>query len=863
MVDYVADKPIRYISLFSGIEAASVAWESLGWEPVAFADFDDFPSAVLAHRFPDVPNLKDITKVDWNEYKGKAELVVGGSPCQSFSVAGKRLGMDDPRGNLAIEYLRVIDAVRPKWFVYENVAGLLSSDEGRDFGAFLGLVGELGYGFAYRVLDAQHFGVPQRRRRVFVIGCADGDWRSAASVLFERESLRRDSKKSRKTRKIDSTHSQRGFDTEGWTFGGPDTSDERRGIETEHAHPTIFDDYNQEQIDDGITPTLRKNPDSVARVMTDIPEGIDIGFSHTQGLSPQVSTEAFPTLRAQGNGHGVLQNFDEDDKPIFIQNAHKGELAGMTFDTDKPSNTVGTQPDAVAQSFRFDSLASNSMKSSNPHSGVALVEVSPTIDTTDPNPSKNQGGLAIVQESNDDDFPFSIDEDAEVHAMMGSGAYVSSERVNTLVAREGGVGNTQHTLVQKGEYQAEGVVGLDGTPLVETDSKKPMGTIIRSISAAMGNQEQVVIVDENEIIKSYSLHGKDQTDDVNGTIHTRIGGGDRADYAVVNIVDETVTAGGLDMTSEGTDIIGTVCARVGNKGLQDHAVVSTFAIQDADHIRDDGGNPATGMGINIDDDKQYTLLARGVHGVAQIEEQTFVDGFHGTIGDVASTLSGGMLKANLQCVGEETEGVVFTQNQREEVREMEVAGTVTAESGMHQTNFVRQEGDVVLPIQIVAKGQNGSGIGDEDSPSYTLSKMGNEGVAAFTTKGDGSVFEAEVHPTLQTGGGQAGQGFPAVRRSMVVRKLTPIECERLQGFPDNWTQVPWRGKAAEDCPDSHRYKACGNSMAVPVMKFIGEGIDFIHKQNLTPQPTTSDNRVLDSAQDGVVVSKGSMGEWFD
>ena len=179
--------PFRYISLFSGVEAASVAWHPLGWEPVAFAEFDKFPSAVLAHHYPDVPNVGDVTQHDWKQYEGKVDLVVGGSPCQSFSVAGKRLGMDDPRGNLALEYLRVIRDVKPRWFLYENVPGLLSSGGGRDFGAFLGEVEKLGYGWSYRILDARFFGVPQRRRRVFLVGCAGGDWNSAGTVLLEPE----------------------------------------------------------------------------------------------------------------------------------------------------------------------------------------------------------------------------------------------------------------------------------------------------------------------------------------------------------------------------------------------------------------------------------------------------------------------------------------------------------------------------------------------------------------------------------------------------------------------------------------------------------------------------------------------------
>jgi DNA (cytosine-5)-methyltransferase 1 len=127
---------------------------------------------------------------------GAIDLLVGGTPCQSFSVAGLRKGLEDPRGNLALVYCGILDRFKPKWFVWENVPGVLSSSGGRDFGSFLGAVAELGYGFAYRVLDAQYFGVAQRRRRVFVVGCL-GDWRSAAEVLFEPESLRGDSPPSR------------------------------------------------------------------------------------------------------------------------------------------------------------------------------------------------------------------------------------------------------------------------------------------------------------------------------------------------------------------------------------------------------------------------------------------------------------------------------------------------------------------------------------------------------------------------------------------------------------------------------------------------------------------------------------------
>nr|MBA2707868.1 DNA cytosine methyltransferase [Gemmatimonadaceae bacterium] len=181
-------------SVCSGIEAASAAWHPLGWKAAFVSEIDAFPRAVLAHHYPDVPLHGDFTTIQDGQYAA-IDVLVGGTPCQSFSVAGLRGGLADDRGNLALEYLRLAQRLRPKWLVWENVPGVLSSAGGRDFGSILGGLGELGYGFAYRVLDAQYvrvdgFGraVPQRRRRVFVVGHL-GDWRRAAAVLFERESL--------------------------------------------------------------------------------------------------------------------------------------------------------------------------------------------------------------------------------------------------------------------------------------------------------------------------------------------------------------------------------------------------------------------------------------------------------------------------------------------------------------------------------------------------------------------------------------------------------------------------------------------------------------------------------------------------
>jgi DNA (cytosine-5)-methyltransferase 1 len=181
------------MTVCSGIGAPEVSAPWIDWRYQS--EIEPFPCAVLARRFPHAVNLGDMTRFkEWPD--ATVDVLCGGTPCQSFSVAGLRKGLDDPRGNLMLTYLAIADRYRPRWIVWENVPGVLSSNGGRDFGTFLGALGQLGYGFAYRVLDAQYTrtrefsrAVPQRRRRVFVVGHL-GDWRRAAAVLFDGESLR-------------------------------------------------------------------------------------------------------------------------------------------------------------------------------------------------------------------------------------------------------------------------------------------------------------------------------------------------------------------------------------------------------------------------------------------------------------------------------------------------------------------------------------------------------------------------------------------------------------------------------------------------------------------------------------------------
>lgn len=211
---------LRYLSMCSGIEVASLAWRPLGWVPVAFAEIEPFPCAVLAHHYPDVTNLGDMTCIDGTQLTGLVDVLVAGTPCQAFSVAGLREGLSDSRGNLTLKFVELANAIKPSVaVVWENVPGVLSMRDNA-FGCFLaGLAGSDGplvparpgrwpdaglvFGpiraIAWRVLDAQYFGLAQRRRRVFVVACPRNGL-NPAEILFEFDGVRRDTPPRRETR---------------------------------------------------------------------------------------------------------------------------------------------------------------------------------------------------------------------------------------------------------------------------------------------------------------------------------------------------------------------------------------------------------------------------------------------------------------------------------------------------------------------------------------------------------------------------------------------------------------------------------------------------------------------------------------
>ena len=429
---------MRYLSVCSGIEAASVAWHPLGWTPIGFSEIEPFPSAVLAHHYPKVKNYGDMSKFrDWSIRSGDIDLLVGGTPCQSFSIAGLRQGLKDPRGNLMLTFLAIAEHLKPKWIVWENVLGVLSSNGGKDFGSFLGGLGELGYGFAYRILDAQWCrthghprAVPQRRRRVFVVGCL-GDHIGPAKVLFEQESMLRHSA-TRGSSRQGTSADVAGCLRSGGDGGVPSSRGEHLVFDESkpmycgsdiNASDTVTSKWQKQSggpagsecglfVLQPVTAILFENHPNDSRITGphDVAPSCVSRYGTGGGNVPLViPIQDSRVIEKNQNGIGVgnetspAYTIDQTGaQAVAIQGTvigrqdHNGPSGSGCSDGGVMFTLTSMDVHAVAVAYSFDSLASNSMKSSNPVSGCNMVDVAKCIDTSNPCPSKNQGGIAVA-----------------------------------------------------------------------------------------------------------------------------------------------------------------------------------------------------------------------------------------------------------------------------------------------------------------------------------------------------------------------------------------------------------------------------------------------------------------------------------
>lgn len=535
------------------MNAATVAWHPLGWEPLAFSEIDPFPSTVLQHHYPDIPNLGDITKIDWSPYVGAADIVVGGSPCQSFSVAGKREGLAGASG-LMFEYIRAVRELRPRWFVWENVPGAFTSERGEAYRQLLSEMDALGYGLAWRVLDAQFFGVAQRRERVFLVGSL-GTMR-CAEVLFERESL-------------------------SWNH---QSSRQKRQALTEEAQERVGEaDHDSGCLNPGETQSRRVYPAS--------------------GVYPTLSTRE----KSGQNQESVFTQFGDD-------------VAGTL-------------------TSRYDS--------------------SPCVD---------RGANVVVDER-------------------------------------------------------------DKVFLCQTAQTGSNGKLVKQ-------------------------------DDVMNTL-------DRTNSTAVAALDFNPTDARLRYAND--DVSQTLTARARTGGNQVPLVqVQPLVFNPNAGITEKGG------GFALSEDVTPTLKT------------------------------------------DHNPAVAFASNQRDEVRELEVAGALAAQPGIKQQTYICR-----------ADGQANAMTSVDMAPTLTSHAKKDPPLIypAEDSIGEDALIQRDMSATLSTHNTQTLITGGREKRSLTVRRLTPRECERLQGFPDDYTDIPYRNK--ERAPDGPRYKALGNSMAVPVMRWIGERIRMV------------------------------------
>ncbi len=706
---------MNYGSVCSGVEAATLAWAPLGWKAVFFAEVEPFPAAVLQQRFgatrplrllppeeaetekerkqreswvkqiaelPEggtIPNLGDFPKITKEDFDEPIDLLVGGVPCQSYSIAGLRKGITDPRGHLALEFVKLAYRTGVRWTLVENVPGLLSSGAGKDFASFLSLLcgwevevpkggwRKCGivvpapgcFGVAWRILDAQYTrvpefprAVPQRRRRLFIVGYL-GSWLYPATVLFDGEMRGGDTPPRRTKRQAAAARSEGSIDTTKSIRlrGGREGGGKGALVGTDISH------------------TLATGNDQTIVTLSEDAQWWD-GSDQAGTLTGTSNNQLMPD---KGRLQCVIEPAVEciDTRQVEVQET---ELAPTLIATDyKGGKAVGIGRDVFNQG-------------KNAKYGMSLSEdVQPTLT------AKGPGAVCFENHPSD--------------------ARLKEVRVSPTVMGRWGTGGNQTPLVMD-DVQEKAVAptlmsSMYGKNTFEDCDKymiegKPVGFIKNDA----GGEQQGFWGDTFPTLRSGALPAVAYNVsfcDANGTRKDRPNGGL---YVTEADASKTVTAGG---TNAETVVIDSVAIAENIIGRQDHT----------------GGN-----GVGAQEELAYTQNATGVMGVATME-----------------------------CVPLDLRNATRDPNKKDE------------------------------------QNRQGVGVGEDGAPMNTI-----------------------------TSASVPGAGWQST-----VRKLLPVECERLMGFPDNHTRISWKGKPEEECPDAPRYKACGNSMCVNVMAWIGRRIQAVEE----------------------------------
>lgn len=722
----MSEPTIRYASVCSGVEAASLAWEKLDWKPVWFSEVEPFPCKVLAERFgasspinpldpadasdekdrkervnwlkairrekmpsvdeAKVPNLGDMSKINGKEYHGTIDLLVGGTPCQGLSIAGNQKGFDDPRSALALKYVELLGSARPRWFVWENVPNAFSCNGGGDVKEFFRQITEIGYGVCWRVLDAEYVrvdgfpgAVPQRRRRIFAVGYL-GDWRPAAKVLFESKMLCGDSAPRRLKGKATPGDTEKRTGESNALDANAGTADAvRNTVETGKGF------YRESDVGG----TLEAHEDQHRRNIICIENGQSAAAS---------AVNKSTTLSCDHEAPIIVFHGSQD--PI-----HNPDHANAVNRNQGLENCVCFEP------------------------GILKREE----DGGDSRISKDVCGT--IRANMGDNIP------AVCLSQYGDVAGSLTARHDSSPCADRGMNIIACNTQKQAMNCDDDVIGC----VSATDYKEPQ-------------------------IICYENHAQDsrikECGDVAPTVSAKAGTGGN---------NTPIVAFALDPLASNS-----MRSKNPNSGFHEIDVAKTLDTSEQNPCKNQGGMVVLSIAENVIDRTGNS----GANGV-------------GVKDDVSYTLN---------TAG--TPGVCVPLDMRNATRDPEKRD---------ETN------------------RQGVGVGEDGDPMNTLSTVHVPGVAYGFMGGQGAKaggigFGENFSPTLRSASG--GNSMPSVllkNIGWIVRRITPLEAERLMGFPDCHTMIPWNGKAAAECPDAPRYKACGNSMCVNAMRWLGERIDAVEK----------------------------------
>ena len=829
---------MKYVSIFSGIEAATVAWQPLGWEPLAFSEIDPFPSTVLQHHYPDIPNLGDITKIDWNPYKGQADLVVGGSPC--FPAGTLILTSEHLK---PIEEIKVGDMVlthRNRWrrvtatgskiadtiVLRGNGVSSLECTPNHPFYARTRVHRESGYGYEYKqewipatdMVGRQWLNMNAATEPLPVPALPDGVSLTEPFLRLIGTWLSLGQSSSLPAFRFDSRSINR------WVmkqFGGKEKHIPSwvYGL-SENLRISLLEGYFQRM--DSVRYAQPCSGMQLLVGMKILAAGAGYRSSILYEENPSIHSTG--TYRIKFNTSPIdSDDFDDDgywgrvnEKTVGrsnvlvynleVEDDHSYVAAGIAVHNCQSFSVAGKREGlAGASGLMFEYIRAvrelrprwfvweNVPGAFTSERGEAYRQLLSEMDAL---------GYGLAWRVLDAQF-FGVAQRRERVFLVGSLGTMRCAEV--LFERESLSWNHQSSR-QKRQALTEEAQERVGEADHDSGCLNPGETQSRRVYPASGvyptlstreksgqNQESV-----------FTQFG----DDVAGTLTSRYDSSPCVDRGANVVVDER------------DKVFLCQTAQTGSNGklVKQDDVMNTLDRTNSTAVAALDFNPTDARLRYANDDVSQTLTARartGGNQVPLVQVQPLV--FNPNAGitekgggfalseDVTPTLKTDIIRP-----------VAFASNQRDEVRELEVAGALAAQPGIKQQTYICR-----------ADGQANAMTSVDMAPTLTSHAKKDPPLIypAEDSIGEDALIQRDMSATLSTHNTQTLITGGREKRSLTVRRLTPRECERLQGFPDDYTDIPYRNK--EHAPDGPRYRALGNSMAVPVMRWIGERIRMV------------------------------------